>query len=47
VVWGLDAAQVADLARRAGEDLPEDGAEPAYEVWRRRIQQQLAERMKS
>ena len=39
VVWKLGAAQVSEHAVRAGEDLPPDGAEPGFEVWRRRIQQ--------
>ncbi len=50
VVWKLDAEQVARLAVEAGEDLPPvpaDTAEPAYEVWRRRIQAQYIERTKS
>jgi hypothetical protein len=47
VVWGLDAVQVADLAVRASEGLRTDGEEPAYEVWRRRIREQLTGRMKS
>lgn len=47
VVWKLDAERVAQLAVDAGKDPGPDGAEPAYEVWRRRIQQQFSERMKS
>ncbi len=46
-VWRLDAAQVAQIAFRAGEDLSPSGAKPAYEVWRRRIQDQYSERMQS
>jgi hypothetical protein len=49
-VWRLGAAQVAQIAVRTGEDLPHDisnVAEPAYEVWRRRIQDQYSERMQS
>lgn len=38
-VWGLGATPVAEHVFRAGEDLPPDGAEPGFEVWRRRIQQ--------
>lgn len=38
-VWGRGAAQVAEHVFRAGEDLSPDGAEPGFEVWRRRIQQ--------
>lgn len=44
VVWALGAAQVSAIAVRAEEDLPPDGAEPAFEVWRRRIQQCFTER---
>jgi hypothetical protein len=44
VVWGLDAEPVARLAVEAGENLPSDSAEPSYEVWRRRIQQQHTQR---
>ncbi|MES1244960.1 MAG: DUF1702 family protein [Acidobacteriota bacterium] len=47
VVWRLDAARVSDIADEAGETLQTDGDEPVYEVWRRRIQQQHTERMKS
>lgn len=46
-VWGIDAAQVAKIAIRAGESLPHGEAEPAYEIWRRRIQDQFTERMQS
>ena len=34
-----DAAKVTDAAL---ENLPADGAEPAYEIWRQRIQAQFA-----
>ena len=41
-VWGLGAEQVSERVLRAGDDLPPlppDAAEPAFEVWRRRIRQ--------
>lgn len=41
-VWRLGAAAVAAIVGQAGEDLPADGAEPGFEVWRRRIQQCFA-----
>lgn len=47
VVWGLDAEPVARIAVEAGENLPthsQETAEPSYEVWRRRIQQQFTQR---
>lgn len=43
VIWGLDAASVSELAVVCGDDLPEDGAEPAFEVWRRRIRDRFVE----
>ena len=46
-VWGLDAARVAGMVVELSGDLPADGAEPAYEAWRRRIQEQLTERKQS
>ena len=47
VVWGLDAEPVARIAVESGENLPSDSVEPAYEVWRRRIQQQFTQRKTS
>lgn len=41
VFWGAGAAEMAAVVLRAGEDLPSGGAEPAFEVWRQRVQQQL------
>jgi len=38
-LWGADAAIVAEIVFRAGDDLPQDGAQPGFETWRRRIQQ--------
>jgi hypothetical protein len=52
-VWGFDAARVSQIVAEVSEGLPRDGvidasisdtAEPAYEVWRRRIQEQFTER---
>lgn len=43
VVWcGRDGHEVARIVDRARQDLPADGAEPAYEVWRQRIRQAWA-----
>lgn len=42
--WGLGAAEVSQIVVRSNEDLPPDGAEPAFEAWRRRIQQRFTER---
>ncbi len=42
VLCGLTAEEAAELTDAALEDLPPDGAEPAYEMWRRRIQAALA-----
>jgi enediyne biosynthesis protein E3 len=41
VLGDLPAWRAADLVNRARLDLPPDGPEPAYEVWRRRIQSDL------
>lgn len=41
VVCGLDAARAAAVTDETLEGLPPDGAEPAFEVWRRRIQSRL------
>lgn len=45
VVWGLDPASVAEIALSTGENLPPDGAQPAFEVWRRRIRDRFEERL--
>lgn len=37
VLCGMRADEVARIANRACENLPEDGIEPAYEVWRQRL----------
>lgn len=43
-LWGLAPAQVSDMVDQARQDLSPDGAEPAFEDWRRRIQQRFTER---
>jgi hypothetical protein len=45
VFCGMPAEGAADVSVRACHDLPPDGSEPPYEVWRRRIQQSFAARM--
>jgi hypothetical protein len=42
VVWQRDADQAAAVTDRALEGLPYQAAEPAYEVWRRRVQDEFA-----
>ena len=44
VFWGLGAARVSEIVERSNQDLPPDGTEPAFEAWRRRIQQRFTER---
>jgi hypothetical protein len=41
ILCGLSADAAAAVTDAALQDLPSDGPEPAYEVWRRRIQAQL------
>lgn len=41
---GLGAAEAAALSDAALRDLPGDGAEPSFEVWRRRIQEVFSEK---
>ncbi len=43
VLCGLSADEAAHMTDVALEDLPPDGPEPAYEVWRRRIRAHFAE----
>jgi hypothetical protein len=43
VLYGMTSDEVAALTDRARQNLPADGAEPAYEVWRQRIAAQFAE----
>jgi hypothetical protein len=38
VLCGFSAAEAAQLSDEALENLPADGAQPAYEIWRQRIQ---------
>lgn len=42
LIWGHSAEETAAITDAALEDLHEDGALPAYEVWRRRIQEKIA-----
>jgi hypothetical protein len=42
VLCGLSAEAAADVTDAALRGLPPDGAEPAYEVWRQRIQRAIA-----
>jgi hypothetical protein len=42
VVCGLAAGEAAQVSDAALENLPKDGAEPSYEIWRHRIQQKFA-----
>lgn len=47
-ICGASAARVADVTDEASHDLPADRpGEPAFEVWRRRIQETFAERSMS
>lgn len=41
VVCGMDATEAAMLTDEALENLPADGELPAYEIWRRRIQEKF------
>ncbi|HYN22432.1 MAG TPA: DUF1702 family protein [Thermoanaerobaculia bacterium] len=38
IFWGCGAAEAAAMVVEDGEGLPPDGEEPAFEIWRRRIQ---------
>ncbi|HEY1349651.1 MAG TPA: DUF1702 family protein [Ktedonobacteraceae bacterium] len=42
VLCGLDSAQVASICRQMRAQLPPEGAEPAYEIWRQRLAQRFA-----
>ena len=44
VLCGRSFAASAEVAQETGRDLPEDGAVPAYEAWRRRVAGRLAGR---
>jgi hypothetical protein len=39
---GIPAREAADITDNALKNLPNGGPEPAYEIWRRRIQQEFA-----
>lgn len=41
VLCGLTASAAAAVTDAAGDDLPADGDEPAFEVWRRRIRERM------
>jgi hypothetical protein len=41
VLCGLSAAEAAQVSDEGLENLPVDGAQPAYEIWRQRIQQRF------
>ena len=43
VLCGLSAAEAAQVSDEALENLPADGAQPAYEIWRQRIQQRFSQ----
>jgi hypothetical protein len=45
VLCGRSAQAAAAVTDRALQDLPPDGAEPAYEIWRRRIQKSIQEQL--
>jgi hypothetical protein len=47
VLCGLSSAMVAHIANLARVDLPPDGVEPAYEIWRQRLADQFAVRAES
>ena len=44
ILTGMSAADAAAVTDAALENLPLDGAEPAFEIWRRRIQQLFVEK---
>ena len=44
ILCGMSAADAAAVTDAALENLPRDGAEPAFEIWRRRIQQIFVEK---
>ena len=47
VLCGLSSNMVAHIAELARKDLPPDGVEPAYEIWRQRLAEQFATRTES
>ncbi len=42
VLWGLSGDEVAHITDIARQDLPPDGVEPSFEIWRQRIAAQFA-----
>ncbi|HET8846194.1 MAG TPA: DUF1702 family protein, partial [Ktedonobacteraceae bacterium] len=42
VLCGHSSAEVAQICNELRKNLPQDGAEPAYEIWRQRLAQQFA-----
>ena len=44
ILCGMSAADAAAITDAALENLPADGAEPAFEIWRQRIQRAFAEK---
>jgi hypothetical protein len=42
LIWGNTAEETAAITDAALEDLREEGGLPAYEVWRRRVQDKFA-----
>jgi hypothetical protein len=47
VVWQLDAGDTAAVTEQALEGVEPQGPEPAYEVWRRRVQQEFIRKAKT
>lgn len=47
ILCGMSAEDAARLTDEALENLPANAAEPAYEIWRRRIQDQFARRART
>lgn len=45
ILCGLSAVDAAAVTDQALENLPADGPEPAFEIWRQRIQQILADKL--
>jgi hypothetical protein len=41
ILCGLSAAEAAHLSDATLENLPDDASQPAYEIWRQRIQQRF------
>lgn len=47
VLWGRSSDVVAHIADVALQDLPLDGDEPAYEIWRKRVEAQFIARTRN